>query len=162
MSAAISLFRWICTERTRIHRVPLTPELPPKNFPRLTFTDRLLAPGLGSVVIFQSASVSKLADLQVVSIIREIMLLGSCASTSHQPYGYSLTDRCVGPLQPPEQTRWDPRRVSQRLRRQMFLHYQNLSAIDAWNVGTAKYTRKLCSRMKQIIRIEQWQMPWWP
>ena len=45
--------------------VPLTPELPPKNFPRLTFTCLPFAPGLGSVTMFQSASVSKFWDLNI-------------------------------------------------------------------------------------------------
>jgi len=46
-----------------MHSVPLTPLDPPRNFPRLAFTCLPFAPGLGSVTIFQSASVSKFWDL---------------------------------------------------------------------------------------------------
>lgn len=43
-------------------RVPLQPEEPPRNLPRLSFTARLLTPGPGIETTFQSVSLSKLLD----------------------------------------------------------------------------------------------------
>lgn len=66
-----------------MHRVPLHPEQPPRNLPRLSFTCLLLTAALGSLTTFQSVSLSKSWDqlereAELVSIERSSELQLQC------------------------------------------------------------------------------------
>jgi len=62
--------------------VPLTPELPPKNLPRLSFTWRLSTPAIGGVTRFQSVSASRFLDQPPIILMFSLSLESGPASTS--------------------------------------------------------------------------------
>lgn len=65
-----------------MHKVPLTPELPPRNFPRLSLTCLPLTPFIDGVTRFQSVSASKFLLQPPVILMFSLSLQSGPASIS--------------------------------------------------------------------------------
>jgi len=88
------------------HSVPLTPELPPRNLPRLSLTWRLLIPAMGAVTRFQSVSASKFLLQPPVILMFSLSLQSGPASISKMRALASSASRpaTTQPLVPPPLT----------------------------------------------------------